>query len=240
MANFKTHLSVASTLSGILAIGCLEAGLATPRDVLAYFAAGTMGGILPDIDSDHSTPIQLIFSAFAVALAFITVFSKAGTYSIVELALIWLFVYVVIRYVACKIFAKFTVHRGIFHSLLAALFFWLLTTALTYHVFALSPLHAWLTGGFVGLGYVMHLALDELYSVDLMGASVKKSFGTALKIASFRNIKATLVLSLATMGLLYFATPQYDVLLHTLGNWRIYDTIQHKLLPKDRWFHLQR
>jgi hypothetical protein len=240
MANFKTHLSVASTCSSILAIGCLEAGLATPREVLAYFVAGTMGGILPDIDSDHSTPIQLIFSAFAVILAFLTVFSKAGTYSIVELALLWLFVYVGIRYVASKIFVKFTVHRGIFHSLLAALFFWFLTTAVTYHVFALSPVSAWLTGCFVGLGYVMHLLLDELYSVDLMGASVKRSFGTALKVMSFTHMKATLFLGLATLCLLYFATPQYDVLLHTLGNWRLYHNLQHKLLPKDRWFPLQR
>jgi LexA-binding, inner membrane-associated putative hydrolase len=240
MANFKTHLSVASTCSGMLAIGCLEAGLATPREVLAYFAAGTMGGILPDIDSDHSTPIQLIFSAFAVVLAFLTVFSKVGAYSIVELALLWLFIYVGIRHVASTIFATFTVHRGIFHSLLAALFFWLLTTAVTYHVFALSPFTAWLTGCFVGLGYVIHLLLDELYSVDLMGASVKRSFGTAVKVVSFTHMKATILLSLATLCLLYFATPQYDVLLHTLGNWRIYNNLQHKLLPKDRWFPLQR
>jgi hypothetical protein len=142
--------------------------------------------------------------------------------------------------VASKIFAKFTVHRGIFHSLLAALFFWFLTTAVTYHVFGLSPFNAWLTGCFVGLGYVLHLLLDELYSVDLMGASVKRSFGTAVKVVSFTHMKATLLLGLATLCLWYFATPQYDVFLHTLGNWRIYHNIQHKLLPRDRWFPLQR
>jgi hypothetical protein len=240
MANFKTHLSVASTLSGVLAIGCLEAGIAAPKEVAMYFAAGSMGGILPDIDSDHSTPTQIIFSVFAVVLAFLTVFSQAGAYSIVELSLLWLFVHAAIRYVACRLFARFTVHRGIFHSLLAALFFWFLTTAVTYHVFALSPFHAWLTGGFVGLGYVIHLGLDELYSVDLMGASIKRSFGTALKVVSFTDIKATLFLGLATVCLLYFATPQYDTLLHTFGNWRIYNNIQQKLLPKDRWFHLRR
>jgi hypothetical protein len=238
MANFKTHLSVASTLSGILAIGCLEAGIAAPKEVVMYFAAGSMGGILPDIDSDYSTPLQIMFSIFAVVLAFLTVFSQAGAYSIVELSLLWLFVYASIRYMACRLFARFTVHRGTFHSLLAALFFWFLTTALTYHVFALSPLHAWLTGGFVGLGYVIHLGLDELYSVDLMGTSIKRSFGTALKVVSFTDIKATLVLGLATVCLFYFATPRYDALLQMLGNWRIYNSIQQKLLPKDRWFHL--
>jgi hypothetical protein len=181
-----------------------------------------------------------MFSAFAVVLAFVTVFSNAGIYSIVELSLLWLGVFVLIRYAVCTLFARFTVHRGIFHSLLAACFFWFLTTAVTYHVFRMPPLHAWLTGCFVALGYVVHLVLDELYSVDLMGASIKRSFGTALKPVSFTSIKATLVLSLATVCLLYFATPQYAVFLRTLGNWQIYDNIQRKLLPRNHWFQVPR
>jgi hypothetical protein len=239
MANFKTHLTVASTLSSILAIGCLAASIASPRDVLVYFAAGTMGGILPDVDSDHSTPTQILFSAFAVVLAFLTVFSKAGMYSLVELSLLWLCVYVLIRYVACKLFTRFTVHRGIFHSLLAAAFFWLLTTAVMSHVFTVPPFNAWLTGCFVWLGYIMHLVLDELYSVDLMGANIKKSFGTALKLISVTNLKATIFLGLATLCLLYFATPRYDLFWHTLANRHIYDNIQRKLWPQGRWFQLQ-
>jgi hypothetical protein len=238
MANFKTHLSVASTLSGALAIGCLEAGLATPKDVLVYFSAGTIGGILPDIDSDHSVPVQILFSFLATALAFLTVFSKVHLYSIVELALLWLVVYIVVRHVAGKLFTTLTVHRGIFHSLLAALFFWLLTTTLMSHLFAMSPVNAWLTGCFVCLGYVIHLTLDELYSVDLMGATVKRSFGSALKIASFTNIKTTILLGIATLLLFLFTTPQYDTFVRTIGNWHLYQNIHHKLLPKGRWFKL--
>jgi hypothetical protein len=210
--------------------------MAAPQDVWVYFAAGTMGGILPDIDSDHSIPIQIIFSFFAIVLAFLTVFSKAGVYSIAELCLLWIGVYVAIRYVACKLFARFTVHRGVFHSLLAALFFWFLATAVAYHGFAVPAFNAWLVGCFVGMGYIMHLTLDELYSVDLMGASLKKSFGTALKIASLTSIKATIFLSIATFFLFYFATPKHDVFVHTLGNAHIYGGILDKLLPKGGWF----
>jgi hypothetical protein len=54
MADFKTHLVVASTLSGVLAIGTLVAGVATPKETLVYFCAGTIGGVLPDLDSDHA------------------------------------------------------------------------------------------------------------------------------------------------------------------------------------------
>jgi hypothetical protein len=239
MANFKTHLSVASTLSGILAIGCLEVDLATPRDVVVYFAVGTIGGLLPDVDSDHSVPVQILFSFLAIMLAFMTVFSKATTYSIVELSLLWIVIYVVVRYVVSKLFTSCTVHRGIFHSLLAALFFCLLTTTLAYHLFALSPFAAWLTGGFVCIGYLTHLTLDELYGVDLMGATLKKSFGSALKPASFANLKATICLSLATILLFLFTTPKLDALVQTIGNRQIYKTLQHRLLPKDRWFKVQ-
>lgn len=240
MANFKTHLTVASTVSGIVAISCLETGLATPKEVPMYFAAGLIGGMLPDIDADYSVPIQILFRFLAVVLAFLTVFSRAGTYAIVELALVWLVVYFFMRSVVCNLFAMFTVHRGIFHSLLAAVFFCVLATALSYHVFALSPLHAWLTGGFVTLGYVTHLVLDELYSVDLTGARLKRSFGTALKLTSTKSIAASVVLGLATVLLFWFATPKTDTLVQTLGDWRIYSSIRQKFWPQDGWFRMQR
>src|SRR5262245_11270607 len=44
MANFRTHLSVAAALSGCLATGFLEVGIAAPKDVWLYFAMGTLGG----------------------------------------------------------------------------------------------------------------------------------------------------------------------------------------------------
>jgi hypothetical protein len=222
----------------VLAIGCLELGLATHREVLGYFALGTLGGILPDIDADYSVPVQILFSALAVFLAFLAVFRQAGTYSIAELALLGIAVYFLVRHVAGRLFARFTEHRGVFHSLLAAVFFGLLTTAMAYHLFRLSPFAAWLTGCFVGVGYGIHLTLDELYSVDLVGATLKRSFGTALKPASWRNLKASICMGVATLVLFWFAMPRADAFLHALGNWRTYKAIQHKLLPKDRWFKL--
>ncbi len=34
----------------------------------------------------------------------------------------------------------------------------------------------------VTIGYIVHLVLDEIYSVDLKNRKIKKSFGTALKL----------------------------------------------------------
>ena len=55
-------------------------------------------------------------------VAFLTLFSRAGVYSIVELSILWVVTYVVVRHVIFKLFARFSVHRGVFHSLLAAIF----------------------------------------------------------------------------------------------------------------------
>ena len=238
MANFKTHLSVAAALSGVLATGFLEVGVATPKDVWLYFALGTLGGILPDIDANHSIPGRMLFSFFALVAAFLTLFSRAGAggYSIAELSILWAVTYVVVRYVIFQLFARLSVHRGVFHSLLAAAFFGFLTTSLAYHLFRLSTLGAWMTGLFVSVGYVIHLVLDEVYSVDLTGARIKRSFGTALKLSS-SHMKATALLVLATI-LVFFMTPSAERFVHTVLSFDTYKSIKGQLLPKAGWFKL--
>lgn len=238
MADFRTHLAVASTVSGVLAIGTMVAGVATPKEVVLLFCAGTMGGVLPDIDSDHTIPVQILFSVLAVSLAFMSVFSRADTYSVVELSLLWIAVYLFVRHVLYRIFAKFTVHRGIFHSQLAALFFLLFNAAIAYHLFGLSAVSAWLVGCFVAIGYLVHLTLDEIYSVDMTGARVKKSFGTALKFASFEDPKTSLALGVATAALFLAVTPALSEFVHTLGTQRAFASLHERFLPKDRWFNI--
>src|SRR5262245_62231179 len=107
----------------------------------------------------------MFFSFFALAVSFLTLFSRAGVYSIVELSFLWVVTYVVVRYVIFKLFARFSVHRGVFHSLLAAIFFGLLTTSLTYHLFRLNALGAWMSGLFVCVVFVIYLVFDALLFV---------------------------------------------------------------------------
>jgi len=235
MADFKTPLSVAGALSGVLATGCLHTGLAEPKDALLFFTMGTVGGILPDIDSDHSVPVNILFSCLAPLAAFFSVFSTIGTYSIVEALLLWLAVFVIVRYLIFALFKRFTVHRGVFHSLLAAVFFCFLSATLLYDVFALSSVLAWLSGGFILVGYLIHLLLDELYSVDMMGSRLKKSFGTAVKPISLTYVKASIALIAATL-VLYFFVPELASVIQAVGDVKLYDVIRHNLLPGDGWF----
>lgn len=235
MADFKTHLSVAGTLSGVLAIGCLHTSLAEPQDALLFFTLGTVGGILPDIDSDHSIPVKILFGCLAILAAFFSVFSKIGTFSIVESIVLWAVVFVVVRYLVFELFKRFTVHRGAFHSLLAAVFFCFLSTLLLHDGFGLPSALAWLSGCFVAVGYVIHLLLDELYSVDMMGVRLKKSFGTALKPISFTYLKASIALIAATLALGFLA-PEVASFIQAVGDVKLDDALKHNLLPQDGWF----
>lgn len=235
MADFKTHLSVAGTLSGVPAIGCLQTGLAEPQDALLFFTMGTVGGVLPDIDSDHSIPVNILFSCLATLAAFFSVFSGIGTYSIVESILLWVAVFVIVRYLGFELFKRFTVHRGVFHSLLAAVFFCFLSATLLHDVFALPSALAWLSGCFIVFGYLIHLLLDELYSVDMMGVRLKKSFGTALKPISFTHLKASIALIIATL-VLYFFVPEAASFIQEVGDVKLYDALRRNLLPQDGWF----
>ncbi len=235
MANFKVHISVAAGAGGLLASFALAGELADPAQTLALAAGTTLGGILPDLDSDNSTPLKIIFTSLAGILAFLFMFAQAEVYSLLELWLLWTAVYLVVRYPLLRIFTEWTVHRGVFHSVVAALFFWFLTTTLGYYVLDADRGFAWLLGLFVALGFMVHLLLDELYSVDLMNKRLKRSFGTALKIINFNDMKSSMALIIATL-LVYLMTPGADQFLQALGSARTYATIWNNFLPQGVWF----
>jgi hypothetical protein len=73
-------------------------------------------------------------------------------------------------------------------------------------------LHCWLSGFFIGFGFLVHLLLDELYSVDLTNRRMKKSFGTALKLYSYRNKTSSILMLICTLALAWI-TPQPQPLL---------------------------
>ncbi len=235
MADFKMHLGVASVTSGLAAISLLEIGLATPRDVLLYFFMGSVGGILPDVDADSSLPARMLFTIFALVFAFLAIFLKMEQYSIVELAIVWVVIYCLIRQGIAKLFATYTIHRGVFHTLLAAAFFGLLITVGFFYGLRQGHVVSWMAGCFVSLGYCIHLLLDEIYSVDLLGRRLKKSFGTAFKPISYKYFRASVLLFFATV-LVYACTPSAQPFLKTVSTMTAYQQFHKRLLPQGRWF----
>ena len=226
MANFNVHLNTAIITTGLASSALLTAEHIDLNSALGLWFLGSIGGLLPDIDSDNSTSLDMIFNLFALSavlfvLSFITtdLFSQI---SFIELIMIPLIVYCLMRYLIRPIFEKITVHRGSCHSLFFLLFTALLTTQVTWQLndqeTLKSTIFAWLAGGFIFLGGIVHLLLDEIYSVDLSNIRIKRSFGTALKLADFNNKLLTLTTVIAIVGLVYIAPPTSEVL-HVLSNW---------------------
>jgi hypothetical protein len=235
MADFKVHLLSASAISGLVATSFFAAGIVSSQDVLLYSAMGTIGGILPDLDSDHSVPTQILFNFLGIAFAFLAMLTQIRKYSIAELLLIWLCIYIGIRYLAYKLFAKFTVHRGIIHSIPAGVLFWFATTALCSRVLHFTHFASWMSGFFVFIGYLIHLIFDEIYSVDLSHAEMKRSFGSAVKVASLQNMRSTLIVYLLIIAM-FLMTPSPKPFYNTVFDVDLYKGIQKRLLPKEKWF----
>jgi len=230
MANFNTHITVAAAGAGLLSVLCLQVGLVAPREALMLALMGTIGGILPDVDLEHAYPSRIMFALFGIMAAFLVIFSAENDLSVVELWLIGLVTFAVIRWPVWAIFHQYTHHRGSIHSVVAALLFMFLAVIFSHHVMGKNPFVAWLNGFFIFCGFILHLVLDELYSVDFMNSRIKRSFGTALKFLDTRNhMKAT---ALVCVTLIVWAvTPESAAFWDTLLSKQTYQIIHSRMLP---------
>ena len=239
MANFNTHLAVASVGSGLCATVAL-AGHAAPNNyLLTLTLAGTIGGILPDIDLERAVPARMLFSVLGIVAAFIALFTLQEQHSIAELWLVWLGAYFITRFGVYKAFEKRTHHRGIFHSILAGVFFMILTADIFSRVLGQPAAQAWLTGLFLFIGFLIHLALDEIYSVDVEGRTIKKSFGTALKLFDTHSLRASVLMAVAVVAVLLASPPTRDFV-EMVKPPVFFAFLKDRLLPKgNNWFDLK-
>jgi hypothetical protein len=212
MANFKAHVSIAATVSSVAALVAVDARLIDGADAPWLIFLGIIGGMLPDIDANNSKPVKLLFNALALLGVSAVWVIFRNSYAQQPLLLGAAATYVGIRYGLFNLFNSFTEHRGVFHSLLAAVFFACLMTCISFYFLQWDILHAWLNGLFVAIGFIVHLVLDELYSVDLSNTRMKKSFGTALKLFSYRNIPASALMTACTIVLYWLAPPPTPLL----------------------------
>ncbi len=181
MAGYREHV----TVSGLLGVAYASAAMfmfgysliqACIAAVLTWIS-----GMLPDLDSESGKPIRELFGVVA-AIAPLMLMQHVNAMGVNgdRAMLFSLISYGVVRYGGAFLLAKLTVHRGMFHSIPALLIAAELTF-LAYHTddFRVRMLMA--VG--VGLGFLSHLMLDEMYSVQWDGAKVKlaKSSGSAMK-----------------------------------------------------------
>jgi hypothetical protein len=240
MANFTTHIAVGTVVSGALATLTLAADVIAPENLIGVTLAGVLGSVLPDIDLKDSRPSRALFSGLAVFFSFCVLFSLAYKYSVAEMWLLWLGTLVAVRYGVKSMFHMFSYHRGIWHSVLAGLMWWFLTTIVFHVVLGRHEGVAWLAGGFLFVGYLTHLVLDEIYSVDVMDTRIKASFGSALKLYDGKRVLDSAVVAALTVAAFAF-TPPPNVFVDGITSRSLWSGLQQRLLPpEDRpWFGIE-
>ncbi|TWU65187.1 MULTISPECIES: metal-dependent hydrolase [Crateriforma] len=211
MADFKTHIT-GSTLVGV---GYGYWGMASQGMSLesAIIAGGlcSVSGMLPDLDSDSGIPLRetSMFAAAIVPVLMIERFRDMGL-SNEAMALGAMLVYVTIRFILVEVFKRYTVHRGMWHSIPAALVAGL--SAYLAMPCASEGIRVYKSLA-VFVGFMVHLILDEIWSIDfrLGHFRLKKSFGTALKFFG-NNWLANVSVYAKLFLLAYLAWGDYGIL----------------------------
>jgi LexA-binding, inner membrane-associated putative hydrolase len=235
MANFTTHIGAGTVVSGALATLTLAADVIAPENLVAVTLAGVLGSVLPDIDLKDSRPSRAMFAGLAIFFSFAVLFNAAMEFSIAELWVLWLGTLVFVRYGLHYVFHKFSVHRGIWHSLLAGAFCSVLTAIIFDKLLHRPEGVAWLAAGFMMIGYLTHLVLDEIYSVDVMDVRIKSSFGTAVKLFDSRYPWASLAMTAATAAAI-MVSPPTKMFVEGISSKAMWSGLEHRLIPSKTWF----
>ena len=178
MADFKAHTSV-GTLWGLLlgTASVISDFCSLIGGIVILFLAAT-SSTAPDIDSDTGRPRELVLSFLGIAIPIVLLFNISDSTSSENILAATLISFFLVRYILGYLLAKFTVHRGLWHSIPAAV----LCSEITYLLFFDLPVKVRLLYALSVLGgFISHLLLDEMYSVKVLALDTKRSFGTALK-----------------------------------------------------------
>lgn len=175
----------------------------------------TIGGVLPDIDSDGSKAHKRCMALIAASLSLLVVCRIGTIYREPEpILLAGGSLFLLLYYGVGKLVEKFSVHRGMFHSVPFAF----ICSEIIFIVSSGTTQMRLFKAFCIFLGVFVHLTLDELSSAHLIQSSdsqtskrstrstlVKSSFGTALKIIDYKRLPSTFFFYAVAAGLAYVA-----------------------------------
>lgn len=203
MADFKTHISVSTVAGAFYGVAGFQAGLPWESCVIGG-ALCSVSGMLPDLDSDSGIPLReaVAFSAAFVPMLMVDRLQRLG-YNHEMMLLVTIAVYFFLRFALAELFRRYTVHRGMWHSvpagLSAALFAFVVCSCENMNLRLFKTIA-------IFVGFMSHILLDEIWSVEYRRGRYmfKHSFGTALKFWSgnrFANIFSyTLLIALCFLA----------------------------------------
>ena len=205
MASFAQHVNTAVVISGIAIAPLYGSSLIDLNQALTLLFFGLIGGILPDIDLENSKPIQIASSILSIFIPLLAILTLLESLSISKMLFIWFLSSMVLHFIIFKILLNLTVHRGVIHTIPMGIVFAQILIIVFHQFLNLDDLFASLCGLFLFMGFIIHLLLDELVSLNAFGMSFKKSLGTAFKFYDKNNLLGTLFLYICiiTMAISY-------------------------------------
>ncbi len=153
--------------------------------------------------------------------------------------IMWVGTLLLVRYGGKTLFHHFSYHRGIWHSVLAMAFSAFMTAAVFKYLLGRHEGVAWLAAAFMSAGFLTHLVLDEIYSVDVADVRLKQSFGTALKFVDTKHLGQTSAMAVATV-LAFLVTPPLKTFAESMASKPLWTSLTTRFLPaeRDKWFGL--
>ncbi|MFM8175660.1 MAG: metal-dependent hydrolase [Pirellulaceae bacterium] len=181
MADSRTHFLVSSLAGVALGYAGWKSGLPWETCCIGGGLCA-VAGMLPDLDSPSGKPLRelSLLGATIVPMLLTQRLDRLGLGADRKL-LVAVAIYLLVRLGILEIFRRFSVHRGMWHSIPALgivglLGYWLSESEIPKRqVFVATALM---------LGFLSHLLLDEVWSIDFQGGRYryKNTFGTALKL----------------------------------------------------------
>ncbi|MCQ2975784.1 MAG: metal-dependent hydrolase [Bacteroidales bacterium] len=222
MADFKTHVELGAATGFAVAIVSYNWNL-IPNAYMAVivFFATLIGSFLPDMDSDSGLPVKIIFTFYAYFMAAMTLYWMHVAGANLPLKIfVPVASFCFVKLYLQNFFNKHTNHRGIFHSFPAYILSFLVALFIASTT-KLSIREQFVISFAVSCGYLCHLILDELWSMNVVSEGifgnkkytmdqiihrhfgVKKSFGTALDLGFNQKEKIPGILAWASVIVLF-------------------------------------
>ncbi|MGB5866627.1 MAG: hypothetical protein WBG69_02025 [Arcobacteraceae bacterium] len=194
MASFAQHINTAVVISGISIAPLYSSSLIDLNQALALLFFGMIGGVLPDMDLENSKPIQITSGILSIFIPLLAILTLLQSLSISKMLFIWFLASLFLHFILFKILLNNTVHRGVIHTIPMGIVLAQVLMICFHHFLEYEELFSILCGLFLFMGFIIHLLLDELISLNAFGMSFKKSLGSAFKFYDTNNVVGTLIL----------------------------------------------
>lgn len=210
MANFQQHLAYGLGVSALCSgIGYSEFNLSA-HQAGAAFVLGSLASLAPDLDHPEGVPgkilADILIALVPIGFLLYLPLQYKERLALEHWILLFFISYLIVKPFYFYIMPKLTTHRGIFHSLPAAIICGELVFLLFFH---LGWSHRLIIGAIGMIGYLTHLTLDEVYSIEWNKMAAKSSLGSAMDLGSLRKFSTWLAYALL-LGLGWVIWYEYD------------------------------